>query len=68
MVQREEDIDTRGPYPGIVAIIVTGDGGDTRPRDRPSVTRAGVAVLYPERDGEVRVFEDGTQRAADGHF
>ena len=44
------------------------DGGDTRPRDRPSVTRAGVAVLYPERDGEVRVFEDGTQRAADGHF
>ena len=68
VVQREEDIDTRGPYPGIVAIIVTGDGGDTRPRDRPSVTRAGVAVLYPERDGEVRVFEDGTQRAADGHF
>lgn len=36
--------------------------------DRPIVTREGIPVLYPYRDGEVSLHIDGTQHAADGRF
>ncbi|ALC06511.1 competence protein ComE-like protein [Corynebacterium deserti GIMN1.010] len=35
---------------------------------RPIVTKDGVPVLFPYRDGEVTLHVDGTQRAADGRF
>lgn len=38
------------------------------PADRPTVTRDGVPVLFPHRDGEVTVHTDGTQHARDGRF
>ena len=53
-------------HPGADGFVVTGAGG--RPRDRPTVLPDGRPVFFPERDGEVRLHRDGTQRAADGRF
>jgi len=38
------------------------------PRDRPSTLPGGTPVLFPERDGHVALYRDGTQHAADGRF
>lgn len=51
--------------PGVDAVLVDKPG---RPSKRPHRTPAGVPILYPQRDGPVRVLVDGTQRAERGHF
>ncbi|MEJ5928594.1 ComEC/Rec2 family competence protein [Corynebacterium sp. H128] len=56
--------DYRAP-PGVQAIIVLEPG---KPSKRPHVTQDGVPILYPNRDGPVRVLRDGTQHAHRGHF
>ncbi|AGF73176.1 ComEC/Rec2 family competence protein [Corynebacterium halotolerans] len=58
------EVDTAPP--GTQVIIVLDDTG--RASDRPTVTRAGVPVLFPHRDGEVSLHRDGTQHARDGRF
>lgn len=63
-VDNDESI-SRAP-PGTQVIIVR--SGEGRRAARPSVTPQGVPVLYPARDGPVTLYEDGTQRAADGRF
>lgn len=36
--------------------------------DRPTITKEGIPVLFPYRDGDVTLHVDGTQHAADGRF
>lgn len=76
------DVDTlpRGyePPQGTQVVIVWGKGSGTgrgsgfgrgaRAREYPTVTQGGVPVLYPNRDGEVKLYSDGTQHASDGRF
>lgn len=50
---------------GVTAVVVDKPG---RPSKRPHVTRGGVPILFPNRDGPVTVYVDGTQRAERGHF
>lgn len=50
---------------GVDAVVVDKPG---RPSNRPHRTPGGVPILYPNRDGPVRVLIDGTQRAERGHF
>lgn len=52
--------------PGTGLIIVTDPDGT--PADRPTATREGIPVMYPNRDGEVTLHTDGSQHAADGRF
>ncbi|MDO5512463.1 ComEC/Rec2 family competence protein [Corynebacterium sp.] len=52
--------------PGTQVIVVRDPTG--RPATRPTVTRDGVPVLFPDRDGEVTLHTDGTQHARDGRF
>lgn len=63
VVPRESAID---PVPAGTQLVVVLEGG--RPHERPVVTPFGVPVLYPNRDGPVRVYRDGTQRAESGAF
>ncbi|WP_080793776.1 ComEC/Rec2 family competence protein [Corynebacterium pacaense] len=49
-----------------VELIVVREGGTAA--DRPTVTRAGIPVLFPNRDGPVTLHTDGTQHAADRRF
>lgn len=63
VVTRESDIE---PVPVQAQLVVVLEGG--APHERPVVTRAGLPVIYPNRDGEVRVYPDGMQRAAHGRF
>lgn len=51
---------------GTQAIVVLDSAGQKS--SRPVQTPEGIPVLYPNRDGEVTVYSDGTQRAADGRF
>lgn len=51
---------------GTQRIVVMDPHG--KPAERPVVTKDGVPVLYPARDGPVRVYVDGSQHAADGRF
>lgn len=51
--------------PGVTAVVVDKPGP---PSKRPHVTRGGVPILYPQRDGPVTFYTDGTQRATRGHF
>ena len=46
-------------------IVVDGEG---RKSTRPVQTPDGIPVLFPNRDGEVILYSDGTQHAADGRF
>lgn len=52
--------------PGTGLVIVTDPGGEAA--DRPTATREGVPVMFPNRDGEVTLHVDGSQHAADGRF
>lgn len=52
--------------PGTELIIVTDPHGGRA--DRPTATPDGIPVMYPNRDGEVRLHVDGSQHAADGRF
>jgi competence protein ComEC len=64
VVEEVAEVD-RAP-PGTQLIVVRDPAG--RPADRPTVTREGVPVLFPHRDGEVTLHVDGTQHARDGRF
>lgn len=44
--------------PGTQLVVVLEDGA---PNSRPVQTRSGVPVVFPNRDGEVAVYPDGTQ-------
>ena len=63
VVTRESDIE---PIPANAQVVVVLEGG--KPHDRPVSTPGGIPVLYPNRDGPVRLYPDGTQRAASGRF
>ncbi|WIM67143.1 ComEC/Rec2 family competence protein [Corynebacterium breve] len=64
VVDKQENIE---PIPtGTELIVVLDDEG--RPAPRGTRTAGGIPVLFPHRDGEVRVHEDGSQHAADGRF
>lgn len=63
-VNTVEDID-KVPA-GTQAIIVL--DGEGRKSVRPIQTADGIPVLFPNRDGEVTIYSDGTQHAADGRF
>ncbi|AIT61623.1 ComEC/Rec2 family competence protein [Corynebacterium doosanense] len=63
-VAGEEDV---GAVPAGTQLIIVEDARG-EPADRPTVTRDGVPVLYPNRDGPVTLHRDGTQHAADGRF
>lgn len=51
---------------GTQVIVVRIEEGS--PADRPTVTREGVPVLFPARDGDVNIHVDGSQHARDGRF
>ena len=63
-VNSEEDIDNVPA--GTQAIIVL--DGEGHKSSRGIQTPEGIPVLFPNRDGEVTVYSDGTQHAADGRF
>ena len=63
-VNREEDIDNVPA--GTQAIVVL--DGEGQKSTRGIQTPDGIPVLFPNRDGEVTVYSDGTQHAADGRF
>lgn len=48
------------------AIVVTYSSG--RKADRPTATPAGIPIIFPNRDGPVTVYVDGSQRAESGKF
>lgn len=48
------------------AIVVTDSSG--RKADRPTATPAGIPIIFPNRDGPVTVYADGSQRAESGKF
>ncbi|WP_339004237.1 ComEC/Rec2 family competence protein [Corynebacterium pseudodiphtheriticum] len=48
------------------AIVVTDPSG--RKADRPTATPAGIPIMFPNRDGPVTVYVDGSQRAESGKF
>lgn len=64
VVEKLEEVDSAPP--GTQVIIVRDPAGS--PAQRPTVTRDGVPVLFPDRDGEVTLHPDGTQHARDGRF
>ena len=63
-VDTDEEIDQIPP--GTQAIIVL--DGEGRKSSRGIQTPEGIPVLYPNRDGQVTVYTDGSQHAADGRF
>lgn len=63
-VNSDEEIDHIPP--GTQAIIVL--NGEGRKSSRGIQTPDGIPVLYPNRDGQVTVYTDGSQHAADGRF
>lgn len=63
-VNTTEEIDE---VPADTQVIVVLDGAGEKSQ-RPVKTAEGIPVLYPNRDGEVTVYSDGTQHAADGRF
>jgi len=63
-VNTDEEIDHIPP--GTQAIIVL--DGEGRKSSRGIQTPDGIPVLYPNRDGQVTVYTDGSQHAADGRF
>ncbi|MDC7111291.1 ComEC/Rec2 family competence protein [Corynebacterium pseudodiphtheriticum] len=48
------------------AIVVTDPSG--RKADWPTATPAGIPIIFPNRDGPVTVYADGSQRAESGKF
>lgn len=57
VVATKEDVE---PVPAGTHIVVVLEGG--RPHRYPVVTPAGLPVIFPNRDGRVAVYTDGTQR------
>lgn len=64
VVNAEAEIDPVPP--GTQLVVVLDPAG--KPHTRPVVTRDGVPVIYPARDGPVDIRRDGTQRARSGNF
>ncbi|WP_286953687.1 MULTISPECIES: ComEC/Rec2 family competence protein [Corynebacterium] len=71
------------PVPAGTQVIIvrgpeTGDTSQVSPRrslptafqstPRPTRTKEGIPVLYPSRDGPVRLYRDGVQHSSDGRF
>ncbi|WP_175934616.1 ComEC/Rec2 family competence protein [Corynebacterium sp. Marseille-P4321] len=52
-------LDEVEPLPAGTQLVVVLEEG--APHSRPVVTREGVPVIFPNRDGDVRVYPDGTQ-------
>ena len=48
------------------AIVVTDPSG--RKADRPTATPDGIPIIFPNRDGPVTVYVDGSQHAESGKF
>ncbi|AWB84499.1 ComEC/Rec2 family competence protein [Corynebacterium liangguodongii] len=63
VVNSEDQIE---PVPAGTRVVVVTEQGS--PHDRPVVTTGGIPVLYPHRDGPVRLYPDGTQHAVSGRF
>ena len=57
VVETKEDVE---PIPAGTEIVVVLEGG--RPHSYPVVTPTGIPVLFPNRDGRVLLYTDGTQR------
>lgn len=51
---------------GTQLIIVTDPEGT--PSTRPNQTASGIPILFPHRDGEVFIYSNGVQKAANGRF
>lgn len=64
VVRTVEEVDTAPG--GTQVIVVRSEEGS--PASRPTVTKDGVPVLFPARDGEVSIHVDGSQHARDGRF
>lgn len=64
VVDTEDDIEPVPPGTQVL-VVLSGDGA---PADRPTRTQDYLPVLYPARDGPVRLYADGTQHAVDGRF
>lgn len=60
-------LDAVDEVPAGTQLIVVLDPSGT-PAERPTVTRDGVPVLFPNRDGAVTLHVDGSQHAQDGRF
>ena len=57
VVETKEDVE---PIPAGTELVVVLEGG--RPHRFPVVTTSGIPVLFPNRDGRVVLYADGTQR------
>lgn len=62
-----DTVDEVASAPAGTQVIVVKDP-QGRAAKRPTVTADGTPVLFPNRDGPVALFTDGTQRAGDGRF
>lgn len=62
-----DTVEQVGTAPAGTQAIVVKDG-EGKPATRPTVTREGIPVLFPHRDGPVSLHVDGSQHAADGRF
>ncbi|AKK09392.1 ComEC/Rec2 family competence protein [Corynebacterium testudinoris] len=62
-----DTVEQIGTAPAGTQAIVVKDG-EGKPATRPTVTREGIPVLFPHRDGPVSLHVDGSQHAADGRF
>ena len=56
VVESKEDVE---PIPAGTQVVVVLESG--RPHSRPVQTASGIPVLFPNRDGPVRLYADGTQ-------
>ncbi|OFS20562.1 ComEC/Rec2 family competence protein [Corynebacterium sp. HMSC04H06] len=64
VVDTDDDIDPVPPGTQVI-VVLSGEGAAA---DRSTRTQDHIPVLYPARDGPVRVYADGTQHAVDGRF
>ncbi|MEX3507267.1 ComEC/Rec2 family competence protein [Corynebacterium sp. LK2532] len=64
VVDTDDDIEPVPPGTQVI-VVLSGEGPAA---DRPTRTPDYIPVLYPARDGPVRVYVDGTQHAVDGRF
>lgn len=53
---------------GVQADLILVSDPQGAPARYPTVRRDGVPVMFPARNGPVRLYADGTQHAADGRF
>lgn len=61
VVDTKDDVE---PVPPGTQLVVVLEGG--APHARPVATRGGIPVIFPNRDGPVVLYSDGTQRLGGG--